>query len=216
MTGHETDGDVVPAATPLEEWLGKLSEAHGAPGGGAACAIMTGIAAGLLGMVAAYTPDEPDAARAAERLARVRGEATRAAEADGASSAAFGAALAMEDGTEREAAVRAATVEATASSLRVGRVAASLLAELRLLREIGNVHVEADLLVAALALDAALGGIAITAAADLALLASHRAPEDGLDDRVAELERELAALQRARDEVARTQGSPVPREAQKS
>lgn len=197
------DDDLIPAATPLDEWLDRLAEGHGAPGGGAACAVMTAIAAALLGMVAAYTPDEPAAASARKRLARIRRQATAAAEADGVRSARFGAALAMEDGTERESAVRVATEEAADSSLAVGRIAASLVEEVRLLADVGNPNVEADLLVAGEALVAALGGVIGTTRADLDLLGAHRAPGDGLDDTLARAEGELREIADVRGELAR-------------
>lgn len=197
------DDDLIPAATPLDEWLDRLAEGHGAPGGGAACAVMTAIAAALLGMVAAYTPDEPAAASARKRLARIRRQATAAAEADGVRSARFGAALAMEDGPERESAVRATTEEAADSSLAVGRIAASLVEEVRLLADVGNPNVEADLLVAGEALVAALGGVIGTTRADLDLLGAHRAPGDGLDDTLARAEGELREIADVRGELAR-------------
>ena len=197
------DDDLIPAATPLDEWLDRLAEGHGAPGGGAASAVMTAIAAALLGMVAAYTPDEPAAASARKRLARIRRQATAAAEADGVRSARFGAALAMEDGSERESAVRVATEEAADSSLAVGRIAASLVEEVRLLADVGNPNVEADLLVAGEALVAALGGVIGTTRADLDLLGAHRAPGDGLDDTLARAEGELREIADVRGELAR-------------
>ena len=197
------DDDLIPAATPLDEWLDRLAEGHGAPGGGAACAVMTAIAAALLGMVAAYTPDEPAAASARKRLARIRRQATAAAEADGVRSARFGAALAMDDGSEREGAVRVATEEAADSSLAVGRIAASLVEEVRLLADVGNPNVEADLLVAGEALVAALGGVIGTTRADLDLLGAHRAPGDGLDDTLARAEGELREIADVRGELAR-------------
>jgi formiminotetrahydrofolate cyclodeaminase len=163
---------------------------------------MAALGAALLGMVAGYT-DEPEARQAATRLAAVRGRATQAAEDDGVRSAAFGAALAMEDGAERERAVREATVEAIDSSLAIGRIAESLVAELRLLADIGNPHVEADLLVAAEALRAALEGSVVTARANLQLLDRHRKADDGLDEKVAGCERAAGQTARAADEVGR-------------
>ena len=198
-----TDDDLVAAATPLDEWLDRLAQAHGAPGGGAACAVMTAISAALLGMVAAYSTDEPGSSRAAERLDRVRRRATSAAETDGERSAAFGAALAMDDGPDREGAVRATTVDATASSIAVGRLAASLIDEARLLAAIGNPNVEADLIVAVEALIAALAGAVATARADLDILSAHRALDDALDGRIETFERDIREMERARGEVGR-------------
>ena len=140
--------DIDPAETTLAEWVDRLAQAQGAPGGGAACGVMTGIAAGLLGMVAAYTAHDLEARQAEQRLSDKRGLAMRAAEEDGVRSATFGAALAMDQGIDRERAVREATVDAVASALDVGRIATSLLEEVRLLADIGNPHVEPDLRVA--------------------------------------------------------------------
>ncbi|MEW2012441.1 MULTISPECIES: cyclodeaminase/cyclohydrolase family protein [Microbacterium] len=195
--------DIDPAETPLAEWVDRLAQAKGAPGGGAACGVMTGIAAGLLGMVAAYTADDLEARRAEQRLSDKRRLAMEAAEEDGVRSAAFGAALAMDQGPDRERAVRQATVDAVASALDVGRIAASLLEEVRLLADIGNPHVEADLRVAVEALRAALEGTNHTARADLDLLARHRTADDQLDRQVAGLERDLVDLAEKRTECAR-------------
>lgn len=195
--------DIDPAETPLAEWVDRLAQANGAPGGGAACGVMTGIAAGLLGMVAAYTADDLEARRTEQRLSDKRRLAMRAAEEDGVRSAAFGAALAMEQGPDRERAVREATVDALSSVLDVGRIAASLLDEVRLLVDIGNPHVEADLRVAVEALRAALEGTNHTARADLDLLSRHRAPDDDLDPQVADVERDLVDLAEARAECTR-------------
>lgn len=192
--------DIVPAETPLEDWLGRLAEARGAPGGGAACAVMTAISAALLGMVAAYTPDDVEAELAVRRLSTKRRAATQAAEEDGLRSAAFGASLAMSDGPERERAVRQATVEAIASSLTIGRIGVSLLDDVRLLADIGNPHVEADLRVAAEALRAALEGAHLTAEANLELLKRHRKQDDELGPQVEEFEQDLAALAEKRSE----------------
>jgi len=195
--------DIDPAETPLAEWVDRLAQAKGAPGGGAACGVLTGIAAGLLGMVAAYTADDLEARQAEQRLSDKRGLAMRAAEEDGVRSAAFGAALAMDQGPDRERAVREATVDAVASALNVGRVAASLLEEVRLLADIGNPHVEADLRVAVEALRAALEGTNHTARANLDLLARHRTAGDHLDPQVAGFERDLVDLGETRAECTR-------------
>lgn len=195
--------DIDPTETPLAEWVNRLAQAKGAPGGGAACGVMTGIAAGLLGMVAAYTANDVEARRAEQRLSRTRRQALNAAEEDGVRSAAFGAALAMDQGPDRERAVREATVEAVASALAVGRVAASLLEEVRLLGDIGNPHVEADLRVAVEALRAALEGTNHTARANLDLLARHRTADDQLDPKVAAFERDLVDLAAKRAECTR-------------
>ena len=199
-----TEYDVDPEVTPLAEWLDRLSRASGAPGGGAAAAVMTAISAALLEMVAGYSGDR--ARPPAERLERTRNAATRAAEADGVHSAAFGSALGMDDGPERERAVREAAVSATESALAVGRLAASLIVEAELLSDIGNRHVDADLLVACEALQAALASSAITVRSNLEMLAKHRQPEDGLDARVVGFDGALAELGENRADVKRIVG----------
>jgi formiminotetrahydrofolate cyclodeaminase len=197
MAADDTADDIDPGITPLAEWLDRLSQAHGAPGGGAACAVMTAISAALLEMVARYSTADAESRPAAKRLASIRHAATRAAEDDGVRSAAFGAALAMDDGAEREQAVRSATTDAVASSLGVARLGAALVPEVRLLAKIENPHVDADLRVAVGALRAALNGVIDTARADLDILAHHRADGDGLDGNVEEFERSLAEAEEA-------------------
>ncbi|MET0860561.1 MAG: cyclodeaminase/cyclohydrolase family protein [Microbacterium sp.] len=199
MTGDDID----PAATPLAEWLARLAQAHGAPGGGAACAVMTAISAALLGMVAGYTADRAEARQAAHRLGVRRSAALTAAEEDGIRSAAFGAALAMDDGPERDRAVRQASVDAIVSTLTVGRLGVSLVDDVRLLVDIGNPHVEADLLVAVEALRAALEGANVTARANLDLLARHRTNDDGLDEQIVEFSRDIRDLAEKRAELDR-------------
>ena len=196
-----SDVDVDPAVTPLAEWLDRLSQASGAPGGGAATAVMTAMSAALLGMVAGYSGDA--AQPVAERVRRIRSDATSAAETDGVHSAAFGSALGMEEGDERERAVREAAVSATESALSVGALAASLIVEAESLARIGNRHVDADLLVACEALQAALASSAITVRSNLEVLAKHRQPEDGLDQRVFGFESALAELSEIRVDVKR-------------
>lgn len=199
MTGDDIDA----SETPLEEWLDRLAQAHGSPGGGAACGIMTAISAALLGMVAAYTADDSEAGLSAQRLSTRRRAAVKAAEEDGLRSAAFGAALGMDEGPERDLAVRRATAEAIASSLVIGHIAASLVEEVHVLARIGNPHVEADLRVAVEVLRAALEGANVTATSNLELLARHRAADDELDSRVAAFERDMRELAQTRAECAR-------------
>ena len=186
MTGDDID----PAATPLAEWLARLAQAHGAPGGGAACAVMTAISAALLGMVAGYTADRAEARQAAHRLGVRRSAALTAAEEDGIRSAAFGAALAMDEGPERDRAVRQASVDAIVSTLTVGRLGVSLVDDVRLL-------------VAVEALRAALEGANVTARANLDLLARHRTNDDGLDEQIVEFSRDIRDLAEKRAELDR-------------
>lgn len=190
----------VPTSTPLSGWLAELAQPTGAPGGGAASGVMLGLAAALLRMVAEYTPDDPQAAECAARLATRRQQALDAAEADGVSSAEFGAALALpaEDPTRGEH-VRDAAISAARSSVRLGDVGADLLPELRLMARIGNPHLAADLGVAAEALAAGIAGAVINVRANLQTARRHEADRSVLEACSADAER----LSAVRSEVVR-------------
>lgn len=195
----EHDADV-PTSTPLDGWLARLAQPSGAPGGGAASGVMLGIAASLLRMVAEYTPDDPRASECADRLARTRQEALDAAEADGVLSAGFGAALGMSsDDPERDHRVRDAAIEAAESSVRLGAAGIRLLPELRVLTEIGNPHLVADLAVSAEALRAGLAGAAINLRANLQTAVKH----DASASIVSALDTEASRLAEAGNAVAR-------------
>lgn len=194
---HPSD---VRTSTPLDEWLAKLGRSTGAPGGGAASGVMLGIAASLLSMVAAYTHDDPRAAECGRRVARLRGEALQGAEGDGIVSAEFGAALALRaDDRDRDARVRAAAVCAAESAARLGAVGIALLSEMRVLRDIGNRSLSADLAVAAGALDAGLSGSSINLRANLRTARAHHASAAAL----AELHVDAARLAEAQQSTAR-------------
>lgn len=166
----------IPTSIPLDDWLAKLGQSTGAPGGGAASGVMLSIAASLLSMVAAYTPDDPRAAECGRRVAGLRGEALRGAESDGIVSADFGTALALPEGDQdRGARVRDAAVHAAESAARLGASGMALLSELRVLREIGNRSLSADLAVAAAALSAGLSGSSINLRANLRTARAHHA-----------------------------------------
>jgi len=190
----------IPTSIPLDGWLTKLGQSTGAPGGGAASGVMLGIAASLLSMVAAYTPDDPHAAECGRRVIRLRGEALQGAESDGILSAEFGGALALPaDDPDRDARVSAAAVSAAESAARLGSVGIALLSELRLLREIGNRHLSADLAVAAEALGAGLSGSSVNLRANLRTARAHHTPSADL----AESRVDAARLAEARQSAAR-------------
>ncbi|MCK3768880.1 cyclodeaminase/cyclohydrolase family protein [Microbacterium aerolatum] len=162
------DDSRVPTSAPLSTWLAELAQPSGAPGGGAACGVMVGLAAALLGMVAEYTPGDVRAAECAARLVDHRAAALKAAEEDGIRSVEFGAALAMPaDDPERDRRVRDAAVVAARSSAALGDAGRSLLPELVLLAEIGNPSLKADLAVAAEALTAGIAGACVNISANL-------------------------------------------------
>jgi formiminotetrahydrofolate cyclodeaminase len=166
--------DRVATTHPLDEWLDTLAQASGAPGGGAASGVMLAVSAALLRMVAGYNPEEGRAVASAERLVVLRQEALRAAEQDGVRSAELGSAMAdPNEGPRRDRAIVVAAIAGAASSIALGRVGASLVDELHTLADITNAALAADLVVAAEALAAGIGGASINLRADLRLADQH-------------------------------------------
>lgn len=171
----------VPVSTPLSRWLTELAQPDGDPGGGAASGVMLALAAALLRMVAGYTTDDPDASECARRLVDRRQRALEAAEADGLSSAELGAALRLSDEDPgRDRRVRDTAIAAAQSSAVLGEVGAGLVEELRLLAEIGNPQLAADLAVAAEALAAGIAGAWINLRFNAQLAQNHEADASDL------------------------------------
>lgn len=211
---HDAD---VPTSTPLDGWLAELAQPNGAPGGGAASGVMLGIAASLLRMVAEYTPDDPRAEECGGRLARTREEVLAAVESDGVVSAGFGAALALPaDDPERDRRVRDAALDAAESSARLGAIGIRLLPELRLLAEIGNPNLRADLAVAVEALRAGLSGAIINLRSNLRIARKHDAPEEELtvlhaeQSRLGDTARKIGQLA---EDLSSRLGSEVPKDS---
>lgn len=188
----------VPASMALDAWLDKLSQASGAPGGGAACGVMLGVSAALLRMVANYTPDDPRASACADRLVERRRAALAAAEADGIRSAELGAALALPDDPHRGGRVRDAAIAASRSSATLGEVGEALLEELRLLSGIGNPHLDADLAIAGEALAAGLAGASVNLRANVQLARAHLAADRDARDAIESLAARASRLRAAR------------------
>lgn len=162
--------------------------------------VMLGIAASLLRMVAEYTPDDDQASACADRLSLVRADALAAVESDGIASVEFGAALARDaDDPTRERRVRDAAIEAATSSAALGLIGARLIPELRLLVDIGNRSLRADLAVAAQALRAGLCGALINLRSNRSTAARHDAAPSVLEERDAE----TATLSDAASDAAR-------------
>jgi formiminotetrahydrofolate cyclodeaminase len=177
--------------------LAELSQPTGSPGGGSASGVMLAIAASLLRMVAEYTADDSRATECGDRLVGLRLEILQAAEADGLVSAEFGAALALpEDAPDRDDSVRSAGLDAARSAARIGSIGANLVAEARLLVEIGNPSLVADLAVAVEALGGGLSGAVINVRANLQTARTHDAASSDLAPLQAEVER-LADARRA-------------------
>jgi formiminotetrahydrofolate cyclodeaminase len=161
---------------------------------------MLGIAASLMGMVAAYTPESSDASECADRVARRRDDALQAVEADGIVSARFGAALALPaDDPDRDARVRETAIDAAESVAKLGTIGRMLLAEAEALATIGNPHLAVDLAVAVEALRAGMSGASLNLRANLHLARDHDAPASRLTD----LDASVARLSAAGEDVAR-------------
>jgi formiminotetrahydrofolate cyclodeaminase len=190
----------VPTSTPLDGWLAELGRPTGSPGGGSASGVMLAIAAALLRMVAEYTAEDARATECGERLAVLRSEALETAEADGVVSAEFGAALALPtDAAGRDAHVADAALGAARSAAGIGAVGARMLPEVRLLVEIGNPSLVADLAVAVEALGAGLSGTLINVRANLRTAQKHEAAAPDVE----ELQADVARLDGVRRAVAR-------------
>jgi formiminotetrahydrofolate cyclodeaminase len=199
MVARMEDSADIPTSTPLDGWLGALAQPSGSPGGGAASGVMLGIAASLLRMVAEYTDDDARASECGDRLAESRGEVLAAVEADGVASADFGAALALPtDDPDRDRRVGEAAVDAAESSAQLGGIGIRLVAEVRLLAEIGNPHLSADLAVAVEALRAGAAGALINLRGDLKMARAHAAasltPLEAAASRLSDAVRETARI----------------------
>ncbi|SDQ18500.1 cyclodeaminase/cyclohydrolase family protein [Microbacterium sp. cf332] len=194
----------------LEDLLDALARDHGDPGGGAASGVITAVAAALAQMVCRYSSSEPAAADIDARLARLRGTALDAAEADGHASAALGAALrprADEDPAERDARVVAAAETAIATSAALGEVALRVWREVLLVAQVGNRHLMSDVAVSADAVAAGLGGAVTTLRGGLELVRAH-GDADAADQAYARLVDQLLAGRRDARSLADRLGEP--------
>ena len=158
-------------SAPLQEWLDRLAQRGGAPGGGSASGVLLGIGAALLSMVLTYG-EHP--AELHERAARLRRDTLDDAQADAVDSAALGTALARpSDDPGRDAAVRDAALTGARSSGRLGSTGVALADLLEDVAPRTASGVVADLGVAAEAIAAGLGGALINLQGDRALLERH-------------------------------------------
>ncbi|MRH27945.1 hypothetical protein GH740_01265 [Microbacterium sp. SYP-A9085] len=168
------DSSRVPASISLASWLDRLGQPSGAPGGGAASAVMLGLSAALLRMVAGYSSDDARIAQCRRQLSELSVDALEGSEADGVQSAELGAALALNarDPARDERVARAA-IAAAQSSADLGEVGVPLRDVLRLLADIGNPALAVDLAVAAQALVAGTAAASINLHSDLRLARAH-------------------------------------------
>lgn len=173
----------VPTSRPLSNWVAELAQPTGVPGGGAASGVMLGLSAALLRMVSEYSSADRRASECSKRLVGMRLEALKVAEIDGTRSAEFGAALALStDNPKRDDRVRDAAIDAARSSVVLGEVGGNLLAELRLLADIGSPQLRADLAVAAEALAAGLAGAHVNLRANLQTARRHGASQASVEN----------------------------------
>ena len=155
-------------ATPLEEWLDRLAERGGAPGGGSASGVLLGIGAALLSMVLGYG-DRPRALRT--RATDLRAEALDAALRDAAASAELGAALALPaDLPARPGRVADAALAGARSTAELGATGVALVDLLEATATDTGPGLMADVGVAAEAIAAGLGGALTTLRGDLELV----------------------------------------------
>lgn len=186
-------------AAPLEEWLDRLAERGGAPGGGSASGVLLGIGAALLSMVLSYG-DRPGTLRT--RAARLRAEALDAALHDAAASADLGSALALDaDDLRRPERVRDAALAGARSTAELGEVGIVLVALLERTADDTAPGLIADVGVAAESLAAGLGGALTTLRGDLRLI--ERYGSEIPRDLAASVERMDAARGRAATLAAR-------------
>lgn len=160
-------------AAPLHEWLDRLGQDDGAPGGGSAAGVMLAMAAALLEMVLRYG-DGTENERLRAQAAHARAVALERAREDARASAALGAALARdEDDPGREEAVRRAGTDAVRSSAELGSSGVHLGELLGEVAALTRPPLMPDVGVASEALAAGLGGALINLRANTALLERH-------------------------------------------
>lgn len=146
----------------IGDWISRLSERGGDPGGGAAAGVMLASAAALIAMVAAYAQE-----RGVERRARALADAALdRADADAKASAALGAALTGDDDRARDA----AALDAARSSAALAGLARDAIGDLERIARRVETTLLADVASAAAALRAALACARANLRSDLAAL----------------------------------------------
>ncbi|MFS0865887.1 cyclodeaminase/cyclohydrolase family protein [Microbacterium sp. 179-B 1A2 NHS] len=184
---------------PLEEWLDRLAQRGGAPGGGSASGVLLGVGAALLSMVLSYGDRSPALRDRAERL---RADALADAIGDATASAALGGALAQPaDDPGRDGQVRDAAAGGARSSAQLGATGVALVELLEETAEDTAAGLIADLGVAAEAIAAGLGGALINLRGDVDLI--ERRGGDAPAEIAAAADRMDAARRRAASHATR-------------
>ena len=191
----------------VEEWTRALAESVGSPGGGAGTGVMLAIAASLTSMVAGYTEagdgERNEIASVQARARSLREAALQLADDDATASKAFGAAFRLEPGTEREEAIRRASVDAARASAVLGERAMDAIGDLGWLAANGNPALIADIVVAFGALRAAVTGARTNVSFDLASLTSAGATLEQVQKEHPELWSTVEDLNTALDRIDR-------------
>ncbi|MFE5673147.1 cyclodeaminase/cyclohydrolase family protein [Agromyces sp. NPDC056523] len=195
------------ADEPISEWLHALASTGPNPGGGAAAALMAGMAAALAEMVVAHrapdgSPDGEVRRRSLEAFsAAIREAAPAMADRDTAASAGFAAANGRTSAEARSAARREASLAAAESSVALGRFAAGLVPVLRELVDDTSTLLLADVGVAAATLAASTRAAALNVCTDLLLAQDAGSGRSDLLDAFEELEATTVDLQAIVDRV---------------
>ncbi|MGX1590609.1 cyclodeaminase/cyclohydrolase family protein [Glutamicibacter sp. NPDC055491] len=187
-------------------WLEELAESDGNPGGGAAAALMLGVAAALMSMSAGYVsasgPAQAELAGLQARAKQLRIDALGMADRDAKASADFGEASAQPPSEQRDRQLAAACLQAAKSSAALGALAMTAVNDLRWLGQHAKPQLVADVAAALGMVRAVLQAASSNLRYDLSQLPSGpaHAQHSGLWDTAASLER---AMQTAAQLAAR-------------
>lgn len=194
--------DVSLLSLPVHELLDAVAARTPAPGGGAAAALATALAAGLTAMAGRYvSPDDPcacDVAAVVDRAEQLRGLADPLADADAAAYGSYLAAAGLsrdDDPERRRSAMRAALSAATDVPLEIAELAAEVAQLASGLVRDGNARLRGDAAAAVL-----LASAAATTASILVSENLGRSPADARSARAG------AAADAARGAAATTMG----------
>ena len=187
-------------------WLEELAESDGNPGGGAAAALMLGVAAALMSMSAGYVsasgPAQAELAGLQARAKQLRIDALGLADRDAKASADFGEASAQPPSEQRDRQLAEACLQAAKSSAALGALAMTAVNDLRWLDQHAKPQLVADVAAALGMVRAVLQAASSNLRYDLSQLpfGPAHAQHSGLWDTAASLER---AMQTAAQLAAR-------------
>jgi formiminotetrahydrofolate cyclodeaminase len=203
QTGVMDSADISTQTSTVDEWTRALAGKNGSPGGGAGAGVMLAVAAALMSMVAGYSEHDgaDDVQQLHARARSLRETALRLADEDSDASAAFGAAYRLEQGPERDAAIRDASVAAARASSVLGRHAADAVDDLEWLAVHGNPALIADVVVALGALRAAITGARTNVSFDLAAVSRAGRSSQQVRSQNPDVWRSVSLFDQARDRI---------------